>query len=66
MDIDMHTCASTAAIERKSTMNTATNLRSVRRPVALTNTTHYFQGRPNVVFLDRFAGRASRHTRTSE
>lgn len=34
-----------------------------RRPVALPNTTLYFQGRPNVVFLDRFETVAARDAR---
>lgn len=34
-----------------------------RKPIALNNTTLYFQGRPNVAFLDRFAGRSGRHTK---
>lgn len=37
-----------------------------RKPIALNNTTLYFQGRPNVVFLDRYAGRSGRHTHMSQ
>jgi hypothetical protein len=69
MEPDNHTCVSIAATQEESimytahntAMNTAMNPISARRPVPLTNTTLYFQGRPNVVFLDRFAGRVPRH-----
>jgi hypothetical protein len=50
----MYTATNTAT-------NTAVHPMSARRPVPLTNTTLYFQGRPNVEFLDRFAGRVPRH-----
>jgi hypothetical protein len=56
----MNTAHDTAA---HRAVNTAINPIWARRPVPLTNTTLYFQGRPNVVFLDRFAGRVPRHVR---
>ncbi len=37
-----------------------------RKPVAMNNTTLYFQGRPNVVFLDRFAARSVRHSKIAQ
>jgi hypothetical protein len=71
MDTDKHACVSIAAIQEETIVNTAhnpavktaMNVTSARRPVPLTNITLYFQGRPNVVFLDRFAGRVPRHVR---
>lgn len=48
---------------RKSIIMSHTNIPTISaRPISVTGLTHYYQGRPNVMFLDRYNTRIDRRT----